>query len=209
MFLDEIGEMDMNVQAKLLRVLQERSFTRLGSNQEIAMTCHVVIATHRNLVEEVKAGRFRQDLYYRLLGLPIELPALRNRKEDIGLIAAATLEDACQEGVLGKAPRLLPDALDALEQYPFPGNVRELKALVLLAAIIGDGEVIRAEDLQFQPVQSRANLLDNDLTLREYNVRIIEHYMHQYGDNVLKVARKLDIGKSTIYRMLKENQPRS
>lgn len=206
LFLDEVGEMDLALQAKLLRVLQERHFSRLGSNKELRLAARIMVATHKDLAREVAEGRFREDLYYRLLGLPIQLPPLRERAGDIALIAQATLDEALEDGSLDARPEFHPEALEMLEAYAFPGNVRELKAMVLLAAVMGDGQCIKATDLQFQAVRSKTEFLDREMTLKEYNAKIIRHYLSKYNDNVVAVAKKLGVGKSTIYRMLKQNQ---
>ena len=204
LFLDEIGEMSLPLQAKLLRVLQERSFTRLGGNKEIKTQARIIVATHRDLAKEVAEGRFREDLYYRLLGMPIHLPPLRERQGDIALIAESTLDEAVQDGSLEERPTLSKSAMEKLEAYAFPGNVRELKAMVLLAAVLCEGKRIEADDLQFHSVSTKKEFLDGEMTLKEYNAKIIRHYLDKYNDNVVAVAKKLDIGKSTIYRMLKQ-----
>jgi DNA-binding NtrC family response regulator len=201
-FLDEIGEMDLNLQAKLLRVIQERELSRIGGNQVIKLNVRVLVATHRNLQEEVKAGRFREDLYYRLLGLPIHLPPLRDRDQDVILIAKHFLDQFAIENNLKKF-KLSPEAQESLMQYPFPGNVRELKSVIELSAVMAEDQVIRTQDLNFSSVSSHA-LLMKEMTMQEYMYKIIRSYLGKYDNNVLEVARRLDIGKSSIYRYLKE-----
>ena len=125
LFLDEIGELDINLQAKLLRVLQEREITRIGSNAVTKIDVRIVVATHKNLLEEVKNKNFREDLYYRLIGLPITLPPLRERGNDILILSKHFIDAFCKENKLEKKS-LSPDAQQKLLQYPFPGNVREL-----------------------------------------------------------------------------------
>ncbi|MCB0395912.1 MAG: sigma-54-dependent Fis family transcriptional regulator [Flavobacteriales bacterium] len=205
LFLDEIGEMDMNLQAKLLRVLQEKEVTRIGSNEVVKVDVRVIVATHRNLADEVQKGNFREDLYYRLLGLPIQLPALRERGKDVILIAKHYLNLFCKENNL-KQLGISPEAQDKLIRHPFPGNVRELKASIELAAVMSTGEAIEAQDLNLESLRSTAAILDEGLTLKEYTERIIRHYLEKYDQNVLKVAKKLDIGKSTLYRMLQADK---
>lgn len=202
-FLDEIGEMDISLQAKLLRVLQEREVTRIGSNQVIKIDARVIVATHRNLQDEVKAGRFREDLYYRLLGLPIALPPLRDRGNDILILAKHFLEQYAKEN---QTPRLKlsADANEKLLQYPFPGNVRELKSVIELAAVMADGQEVMAENISFNSIIGEDAFMLKEMTLEQYMYRIIRSYLNKYDDNVLEVARKLDIGKSSIYRYLKE-----
>jgi len=202
-FLDEIGEMDLNLQAKLLRTLQEKEVTRIGGNQVIKLDVRVLVATHRNLQEDVKNGKFREDLYYRLLGLPIHLPPLRERGQDIILIAKHYLDQFAKENQLKKL-KISTEAQDKLLQYPFPGNVRELKSIIELAAVMANEEEIRAQDINFNNTLGDQALLLKEMTLQQYMYRIIRNYLNKYNNNVLEVARRLDIGKSSIYRYLKE-----
>ncbi|MBS1507761.1 MAG: sigma-54-dependent Fis family transcriptional regulator [Bacteroidetes bacterium] len=202
-FLDEIGEMDLNLQSKLLRVLQEKEITRVGSNQVIKLDVRVIVATHRALLEEVKAGRFREDLYYRLLGLPIHLPPLRERGQDIIVLSRYFLDQFSKENQLPKF-KISPEAQNKLLKYPFPGNVRELKSVIDLAAVMAEGNEIREQDINFHSVSGEQAMILQEMTLQEYTYRIIRNYLNKYNNNVLEVARKLDIGKSSIYRYLKE-----
>ena len=204
-FLDEIGEMDVNMQTKLLRVLQERELTRIGGNSSVKINVRVIVATHKNLMEEVKKGNFREDLYYRLLGLPIELPPLRERDNDALILAKHFVENFSKENGM-KTIKLSEEAKSKILGYPFPGNVRELKAIVELAAVMSDGNEITSDDITFNSSSSLSNLLMKEITLREYTNQIIKHYLEKYGNDVLLVAKKLDIGKSTIYRMLKNQE---
>lgn len=205
LFLDEIGEMDLNMQSKLLRALQEREITRLGSNKVIPLDVRIVVATHRDLQQEVKAGNFREDLYYRLLGISIDLPPLRDRGNDIILLARTFTTDFCNENKLPKK-EFTQEAIDKLLKYAYPGNVRELKAVVEIASVMSDGNVIKDTDIQFNERTNLEDLLQENLTLEEYNARIIRWNLKKYNNNVLKVAERLDIGKSTIYRMMKEGK---
>lgn len=202
-FLDEIGEMDMSLQAKLLRVLQEREITRVGSNQVIKLDVRVITATHKNLAEEVKAGRFREDLYYRLLGLPLHLPALRERGNDILLIAKHFLDQFATENQLPKFT-LSEEAQQKLLSYPYPGNIRELKSIVELAAVMAENHIIKPGNISFTHTSRPEAFLLQEMPLQEYMYRIIRHYLNKYDNNVLEVAKRLDIGKSSLYRYLKE-----
>ena len=201
-FLDEIGEMDLNMQTKLLRVLQEREVTRIGGIGKTKIDVRVIVATHKNLSEEVKNGNFREDLYYRLLGLPIELPPLRERGNDVLLLAKFFSDEFCKENKIDKVC-YAKEAQTKLLKYPYPGNVRELKAVIELATVMSSDSVIHEEDVNFHSGQNMANFLNEECSLKEYNRRIVKHYLEKYQDDVLLVADKLDIGKSTIYRMLK------
>jgi transcriptional regulator with PAS, ATPase and Fis domain len=200
-FLDEIGEMDPLLQAKLLRVLQEREITRIGGNAVVPIDIRIIVATHKNLLEEVKAKRFREDLYYRLLGLPIELPPLRERDNDILILAKHFINSFCNDNKL-PIKSFSPESLQCLRSYHFPGNVRELKSVVELAIVMSDGEQIEAKDINLEVSESTASLLMQEKTLRDYELMIIQHFMEKYDDDVLIVAKKLDVGKSTIYRMI-------
>jgi DNA-binding NtrC family response regulator len=202
-FLDEIGEMDPNLQAKLLRVLQEREVTRIGGNQVIKLDVRILAATHKDLAEEVKGGRFREDLYYRLLGLPIHLPPLRERGNDVILIAKHFLDQFAQENQMRKF-KISPEAQEKLLQYPFPGNIRELKSIIELAAVMAEDQEIRQQDISFNSTARMESFLYQEMTMQEFMYRIIRHYLNKYDDNVLEVARRLDIGKSSLYRYLKE-----
>ena len=146
--LDEIGEMDINLQTKLLRVLQEGAITRLGSNKEIKLDVRVVAATNKNLIDRVKEGKFREDLFYRLQGILIHLPPLRERGNDILLLARHFLNQFCIQNKLG-AKVFSKDAMEKMISYGWPGNVRELKALVERAALISEGDKVNEEDLMF------------------------------------------------------------
>ncbi len=141
LFLDEIGELDASVQVKLLRVLQDRSFERVGSSQSISVDVRIVTATNRNLVEEVANGNFREDLYYRVAVVPVALPPLRERREDVRLLARTYLTR------VGSDKQLTPAALGSLEGYGWPGNVRELENAMEYAIALCEGETIDQSDL--------------------------------------------------------------
>ncbi len=204
-FLDEIGEIDMNLQVKLLRVLQEREITRVGSNVTIKINTRIITATNKDLSEEVRKGNFREDLYYRLLGLPIQLPSLKERKNDVLILAEYFLDEFCKENNLERL-MLTSAAKKKLMKYSFPGNVRELKAVIELGAVLTNSGEIGEEQIVFNSANSEADLFSRDMTLKEYNEKIIFHYLEKYNNNVIKVAEKLDIGKSTIYNLLKSKK---
>jgi len=202
-FLDEIAEMDLNMQAKLLRVIQEREVTRIGSNTILPLDVRLLVATHKDLAEEVKNGNFREDLYYRLLGIPIHLPPLRDRDTDIIILAKHFLNEFQKDNNL-HGLKLGRSAQEKLLKYNFPGNVRELKSIIELAAVMSNSEEIQEDDIKFSSLKNEENFTYQELSLKEYNDRIIDHFLTKYDDNVMKVAEILDIGKSTIYRYLKE-----
>jgi len=203
LFLDEIAEMDISLQSKLLRAIQEQEITRIGGTEVIKFETRIIVATHRNLAEEVEKGNFREDLYYRLLGLTVEIPPLRERGEDMILLANHFLKEFSTNNKIHNKT-FSKDAIKKLTEYNFPGNVRELKAIVDLAAALSDENVIMEEDIQYNSLRNKAGLLNREMTLKQYNKTIINHLLDKYDKDVLLVAKKLDIGKSTIYRMLKE-----
>lgn len=208
LFLDEIGEMDFSLQVKLLRVLQEKEIVKLGSNKRIPVDCRIVVATNKNLKEEVKKNNFREDLYYRLLGLPIELPPLRDRGNDVLILAKSFIESFCQQNEL-PLKKISPDAQKKLLSYSFPGNIRELKSIIELAITLSDTEEIMASDLFFGSEDILPNVMQEELTLREYEIRILNIFLDKYDNNIKLVADKLGIGASTIYRMLKKEETTS
>lgn len=202
-FLDEIGEMDLALQAKLLRVIQEKELTRVGGNDVIKLDVRIIVATHKDLTEESRKGNFREDLYYRLLGLPIALPPLRDRGHDIIIIAKYMLQQFCQENQM-TSRYFSSAAQEKLLGYNWPGNVRELKSVVELAAVMSNSEEISDKEIRFNaPLRTDLNQVD-EVTLKEHTLNILRRMLDKYDHNVLKVADKLDIGKSTIYRYLKE-----
>ena len=202
-FLDEIGEMDINMQSKLLRVLQERELTRVGGNGTVKINCRIISATHKDLAEEVRKGNFREDLYYRLLGLPVTLPPLRERGNDTLLLAKHFIDEYAEENDMGIL-KLSSKAQIKLFKYSWPGNIRELKAVVELCCVMTDSDLIEEEHITFNSTGSIDTLLQNEMTLEEYKNRIVKHFLDKYNSDVVNVAKRLDIGKSTIYRMLQE-----
>lgn len=205
LFLDEIGEMDHSFQVKLLRAIQEREVVRIGSNAAIKTDCRIIVATNRNLQEDVKAGKFRKDLYYRLLGLRIELPPLRDREKDILILAKYFVSNFCDENEMGMK-KISPTAQKKLLSYEFPGNVRELRSVMELASAMASTETIEADDLIFGSDDPLPDVISEELTLREYNLRILKAFLQKFDNNHQTVADRLDISLSTIYRMLKEEK---
>ncbi len=205
LFLDEIGEMEPNLQTKLLRVLQEKEIVRVGSNKPVKTDCRIIAATNKNLKEEVKKGNFREDLYYRLLGLPIELPPLRDRANDILILARHFIGDFCKENNI-PLKRLSTQAQKKLLNYQFPGNVRELKSLVELAVTLSVKEEIEASDFVLDPGDPLSAVAGGYMTMREYEMKILKATMRKYNNDIGLTAKQLDIGISTIYRLLKEDK---
>jgi two-component system, NtrC family, response regulator AtoC len=205
LFLDEIGEMELSLQAKLLRVLQEKEIVRIGSNKPVKTDCRIVVATNKNLKEEVKKGNFREDLYYRLLGLPIELPPLRDRANDILILARHFIVSFCNENNM-PLKKLSQLSQKKLMNYPFPGNVRELKSVIELAVTLSEKDEIEPTDI-FADLGDASSLVTGDNhTLREYQIKIIKATIKKNNNDIKLAAEKLDIGISTIYRILKEEK---
>ncbi|MDP3913408.1 MAG: sigma-54 dependent transcriptional regulator [Bacteroidota bacterium] len=205
LFLDEMAEMDISLQAKLLRALQEKEIIRIGSNHPVKTDCRIIIATNKDLQEEIKKGNFRQDLYYRLFGLPIELQPLRERGNDVIILARHFINLFCKENNM-KLKSLTAEASTRLLSYSFPGNIRELKSVIELAVTLADQNEITADHIVLGRGQDLlGDLWNEELSLREYDIRIVKKFLDKYDNNIKLVAEKLDLGVATIYRMLKED----
>ena len=204
-FLDEIAELDLSLQSKILRVLQEREIVRVGGNEKVKLDIRLIVATHRNLAEEVKKGNFREDLYYRIIGLPIELPPLRDRGNDVLILAKFFADEFAKENKL-PAITIASDAREKLMRYHFPGNIRELKAMMDLACVMCNENEIGADDISYSSTRADEVFTLEQKTLRQYTCDIIKHFLHKYDDDVMMVAEKLDIGKSTIYKMIQQRE---
>ena len=209
-FLDEITETTLAFQVKLLRALQEGEFRRVGSNQMQRVDVRVIAASNRNVEEEVKAGRFREDLYYRLNAVSIALPPLRQRKEDILLLARSFADRVYS---IRPAVKFSPDVLELLEQYPWPGNIRELENAIVRAAAICDG-TIRRKDLpervqRYQATESpqatETTEVENWLTLAETESRYVSKVLTHTENNKQAAARILGIDRKTLDRMIKRH----
>ncbi|MBW6533401.1 MAG: sigma-54 dependent transcriptional regulator [Mariniphaga sp.] len=207
LFLDEIAELDIALQAKLLRALQEKEIVRIGSNKPVKTDCRIIVATHQNLQEQVLKKTFRQDLYYRLYGLHIELPPLRKRGNDVILLAKHFINEFCKENGL-PAKTLSKSAVDKLLPYSFPGNIRELKSVMELAITLADNDEITNEHIVLENEVLMPDITNQEMTLKEYNLRILKKYLEKYNNNTSVVAGKLGIGVATVYRMMKKpNNP--
>jgi transcriptional regulator with PAS, ATPase and Fis domain len=212
LFLDEIGELATQLQVKLLRVLQERSFERLGGKQPIRADFRLIAATNQDLRSLLETGRFRDDLFYRLNVVRIEIPPLRERREDIPALAANFLKTVVQNPVRG-TPELSDEAMKILMDYEFPGNVRELENIIHRAAVLASSLVISAEDLRrtFEPSASPAGfpraseLLEMPLdgARRVLERALIERALLQAEGNKAEAARILGIRRQQLYVMMK------
>ena len=206
-FLDEIGELDLNSQVKLLRVLQDRTYEVLGDSRSRKLDIRVVCATNKDLAKLVEEGRFREDLYYRINLIKIKLPALRERSDDVPLLVqyfVNNLKKTYNRPELQVGPR----ALQWLSELQLPGNIRELKNLVERTVLVAEREVLEAEDFQAQAQQSLAKPGDKTLpavgtmTLDEIEASMIKKSMEHYRNNISKVARALGLSRAALYRRL-------
>lgn len=206
LFLDEIGDLPLDLQAKLLRFLQERVVERIGGRKEIPVDVRIICATHRDLAVLQAEGSFREDLYYRVSEMTIEIPPLSQRDGDAILLAKSFLDRFAREKGAGKLT-LDDSALHALESYEWPGNVRELESKIKRAVIMADGHLIRAEDLQL-PGDSNNSVASLPLNLR--NVReeaektAIVRALGAAGDNVSEASDLLGITRPTLYSMMEK-----
>jgi transcriptional regulator with PAS, ATPase and Fis domain len=205
LFIDEIGEMAAGLQAKLLRVLEDGHYRRVGSTQEFQADVRVIAATNKVLVEEQKAGRFREDLYYRLDVVSIPMPALRDRRQDIPELVEHFLTNrpirATRSGVH-------PDALKALLRYDWPGNVRELANVLERAQILAENQVITLDDLPESIVESIADEAceaEDSLHLRAMERRHVQAILQQERGNKVRSAKVLGISRRALYRLIEKH----
>jgi DNA-binding NtrC family response regulator len=206
LFLDEIGEIDAATQVKLLRVLGERSFERVGGNKKIEVDVRVVAATNRDLAAMVKEGKFREDLYYRINVVRIELPPLRERREDVLLIARRFLEEFCREN--GKPGLRFSAEVEALfTQYAWPGNVRELRTAVEHGVVMCRGQEVLPADLPpdlRRDAAGPSRLMVDTLNLEQLEKQSITRALAEHGGNRTLAARTLGISRRTLHRKIKE-----
>ncbi|MBI4536518.1 MAG: sigma-54-dependent Fis family transcriptional regulator [candidate division NC10 bacterium] len=213
-FLDEVGDMSLKTQAKVLRVLQEQTFERVGGTETITVDVRVIAASNKELEEEIRKGNFREDLFYRLNVIPFEVSPLRERKEDIQPLATHFLRLFCAE--YGKREKMLsPEAMDLLIKYPWPGNVRELRNVIERMVIMVQDEVIRhfdlAPSLRARPGGGPEAVaepgLDRDTTLREAREQFEREYilrrLREEGGNVTRASERLGIERSNLHRKMK------
>lgn len=213
LFLDEVGDMPLEVQPKLLTAIEEGRFRSLGEVQERRVDVRLIIATHHNLRRRVESGSFRTDLYFRIATLHLVVPPLRERREDIVALGQSLLSAFARE--TGRGPlRLAPDAMEALRRHPWPGNIRELRNVLEGAVVLSGSQLIRADMLRLgAPHEARRPTLDlelaspsgleeEDLTLRGVERRHIERVLRLVGGNVDRASALLDVPRSTLYSRL-------
>jgi DNA-binding NtrC family response regulator len=205
LFLDEVGELPLAAQSKLLRAIQEREIRPVGSTRPVAVDVRIVAATNRDLAQEVEAGRFRSDLYYRLRVVAIRLPALRERREDIPVLAAHFVE---RYGRAVGVDGIAPEALEALMSHPWPGNVRELENRIEAAVALARGSRLTLGDLALDRRTVPSEGLRPEripLSLRAYERACLAEALSRSRGNVRDAAHLLGIGRSTLYRKLQEH----
>ena len=203
-YISEIQDLDQNMQAKLLRILQEKEITRIGGTKPLKTDVRIITSTSKNLVHLIQKNEFRKDLYYSLLGMAIEIPALKNRGNDILALAKQFTEQFCKDNNI-VVPRFEHKTQIKLLNYNYPGNVRELKNIIDLAITMSSGSSsINDYDIIFNPHDKDTNFISEELTLYEFDMKVVKHYLKKYDNDIQLVADKLDIGKSTIYRYIKK-----
>lgn len=204
-FLDEIGDLDLAVQPKLLKVLEEKRYRRLGDVRDRSVDIRLISASHWDLAMRVQQEKFRSDLYYRIAAIPLTIPPLRERLEDLPALVELLLERLGAE--LGRGTvSLAPGAMGALEEYSWPGNIRELRNVLERAILLSEGGTVGRQDLQFQPAAGgrRAAAVDTRLTLKEMEQRMIAQALAEEGGRVPKAAQRLGIPRSSLYQKLKK-----
>jgi two-component system NtrC family response regulator len=201
LFLDEIGDLPAALQAKLLRFLQQRTIERLGGRDEIPVDVRVVCATHQDLKDLIRQGRFREDLYYRLAEIVLEIPPLRTRKGDASLLAHAFVRHFADEHKRG-VMTLLPDAIDAIEAHAWPGNVRELENCVKRAVIMADAQTLRAADFNLEPAEQAAEIFNLRQVRDEAEKHAVIRVLGRTNGNLSKAAELLGISRPTLYDLL-------
>lgn len=201
LFLDEIGNLSLQSQSKLLNALQNRQIVRVGSNRQISVNIRLICASNLNLPEMVGEGKFREDLLYRINTIIIEMPPLRDRVDDIPVLAGFFLKSYCDK--YGKEPmRINTHALEKLSNHSWPGNVRELQHSIEKAVIMSDSGVLIPSDFDFRP-QGRS-LHQGELTLQQMENRYILDCLKRHGNNITVAAAKLGITRQTLYNKIRK-----
>ncbi|MGP1521350.1 MAG: sigma-54-dependent transcriptional regulator [Treponema sp.] len=203
-FLDEIGEINQNIQVKLLRVLQEKQIERVGSSEPIDIDTRVIAATNKDIEKEMKEGRFREDLYYRLNVVHIFIPPLRERREDIPILVDSFLKEFANEN--GKEiSSIEPKARNAIYNYDWPGNIRQLRNCIESAVVMTSDNVLHFEDLPFkEKIETEVIKIPMGSTMEKAEKEIIIKTLNHENNNKKRVADILGIGRKTLYRKLKE-----
>jgi DNA-binding NtrC family response regulator len=204
LFLDEIGNLNMAMQAKILSVIQNKELTRLGATKSISIDTRIISATNSNLNKLISEDKFREDLLYRINTVKIEVPSLRERKEDIPMLAELFLEKYCKK-YNKPAFKIYPSALNKLIKYNWPGNVREFEHAIEKAVILSDNDVLTPDDFSFDAILTKAmNGKVEDYNLDVNEKQLIQKALIEYNNNVTLVSNKLGITRATLYRKLKK-----
>lgn len=216
LFLDEIGDMPLHLQVKILRVIQDKTFERVGSSKPISVDVRIIAATNKNLENEVKEGRFREDLYWRLNVVPILIPPLRERKDDIPLLCEYFIEKF--EKKFGYSIRISEEVFEAFKNYSWPGNVRELENLIERFFVLSENQTVTLKDLPDRILHSEkgfarevipdelnpfASSIDLNELLREYERKLILHALKLNSWIKSKAARYLNINRTTLIEKMK------
>jgi two-component system NtrC family response regulator len=201
LFLDEVGDLPMALQAKLLRFLQERVIERIGGREEIAIDVRIVCATHQSLKDHIVSGRFREDLYYRIAEIVVEIPPLRARKGDAALLAHSFVHKFAAEQRRG-AMTLLPDAVAAIEAHAWPGNVRELENVIKRAVIMADALTIGAADVGLGPADAEPAILNLRRVREEAEKDAVLRVLGRVNGNYSKAAELLGVSRPTLYDLM-------
>lgn len=201
LFLDEIGDLPMSLQAKLLRFLQERVIERIGGRDEIPVDVRIVCATHQQLKTLISNGRFREDLYYRLAEIVLDIPPLKSRKGDASLLAHAFVRRFAEEQRTGTMA-LLPEAVDAIEGYEWPGNVRELENRAKRAVIMAEGNALRAEDFGLEATAPEPEMFNLRRVRDEAEREAIVKVLGRVNSNISRAAEVLGVSRPTLYDLL-------
>ncbi|MDX2034513.1 MAG: sigma-54 dependent transcriptional regulator [Blastocatellia bacterium] len=202
-FLDEIGDMDPQIQPKLLKVLEEKRFHRVGEIRDRHVDIRLIAATHQDLLHLVRNKQFRSDLYFRISAIPLVVPSLRDRVEDIPLLAQSMLKKIAAE--IGRNElRLSEEAGRALQSYSWPGNIREMRNTLERAALLSEADLLRPRDLRFDPQVAGESWTDGtNLTLQELEQQYIARVLSEEHGNVDRAARRLDVPRSSLYQKIK------
>ncbi len=209
LFLDEIGNLPVDLQAKLLRAIQEKEIKPVGANMRVRTDARIIAATNRDLEDGIREGNFRQDLYFRLNVVQIRIPPLRDRREDIPTLVDHFLHKFASE--TGGPKQIAGEAMERLKKYPWPGNVRELENAMERAMALSSGPVLHVADLpsNLQHLDHTAALNDGVLSMEEVERRAIYRAVQEAGGDKLAAAKLLGIGKTTLYRKLKEYESKT
>jgi len=206
LFLDEIGELPTSVQAKLLRFLQDHQFERVGGTKTITTNVRVISATNKNLEEEVTKNRFREDLFYRISVVPINIPSLCERPDDIEPLVTYFFTRAIGRKA-SPVQAISPEAIVFLKRYPWPGNVREIENAIERAVILGRKDELDEDDFSFLKIRSEvlSSANDNDISLNRNEKRFIEKALKRTNGNILKAATLLEISRTTLYSKIEKH----